>query len=206
MKTASSASRTCMASASAVEWTTTVWMPSSLQARNTRSAISPRLAMRIFWNILFDHHKRHAVFDRLRVLDEDRRHRAGARRWDLVHRLHGLDDEQRLSLLHLLANLYEGFCIRCRSKIGGANHGRGNCILAWIGRGRCRRRLVRRGGRGSRSLWRRRSGYGMNRRRLARYAQLQVTVLHLNLGQIGVVQYPRKVADELLVYAVCFCH
>src|ERR1700749_395587 len=51
MHTLSSASRTCMASASAVECTATVGMPSSLQARSTRSAISPRLAIRIFSNM-----------------------------------------------------------------------------------------------------------------------------------------------------------
>ncbi len=51
MHTLSSAKRTCMASASAVECTATVGMPSSLQARSTRRAISPRLAMRIFSNI-----------------------------------------------------------------------------------------------------------------------------------------------------------
>src|SRR5690242_6854226 len=51
MHTLSSASRTCIASASAVECTATVGMPSSLQARSTRSAISPRLAMRILSNI-----------------------------------------------------------------------------------------------------------------------------------------------------------
>src|SRR5258707_15473202 len=51
MQTLSSASRTCMASASAVECTATVGMPRSLQARNTRNAISPRLAIRIFSNM-----------------------------------------------------------------------------------------------------------------------------------------------------------
>src|SRR5262245_63018532 len=51
MHTLSSASRTCMASPSAVECTATVWMPSSWQARSTRSAISPRLAIRILSNI-----------------------------------------------------------------------------------------------------------------------------------------------------------
>src|SRR5256714_10139982 len=51
MQTLSSASRTCIASASAVEWTATVAMPSSLQARSTRSAISPRLAIRILSNM-----------------------------------------------------------------------------------------------------------------------------------------------------------
>ena len=38
-------------SASAVEWTATVPMPNSRQARITRSAISPRLATRILLNI-----------------------------------------------------------------------------------------------------------------------------------------------------------
>src|SRR5580658_5649444 len=99
MQTLSSASRTCMASASAVECTATVGMPSSLHARRTRSAISPRLAIRILSNIstleansewqiasrgrgpsfgirhsLFaslDDHQRLAVFDRLTVLDQN---------------------------------------------------------------------------------------------------------------------------------------
>ena len=50
-QTLSSASLTCIASLSAVEWIATVAMPISLQARMMRSAISPRLAMRIFSNI-----------------------------------------------------------------------------------------------------------------------------------------------------------
>src|SRR5215813_13597066 len=58
MHTLSSASRTCMASASAVECTATVGMPSSLQARKTRNAISPRLAMRIFSNMWSDQTRR----------------------------------------------------------------------------------------------------------------------------------------------------
>src|SRR5262249_51039889 len=135
MHTLSSASRTCMASASAVECTATAGMPSSLHARSTRSAISPRLAMRILSNITFtrharpcarhprlaytktqktwmagtspamtggkgtasrslDDHQRLAVFDRLTVLEQNLRHRAGARGGDLVERLHRLDDQQ----------------------------------------------------------------------------------------------------------------
>ncbi len=46
MQTDSSASRTYLASRSASEWTTTVLMPISRQARWMRSAISPRLAIR----------------------------------------------------------------------------------------------------------------------------------------------------------------
>ncbi len=51
MQTDSSARRTYLASRSASECTTTVLMPSSRQARWTRSAISPRLAIRIFSNM-----------------------------------------------------------------------------------------------------------------------------------------------------------
>src|SRR5438128_6643250 len=46
MQTSSSAYRTCSASRSASECTATVFSPISLQARMTRRAISPRLAMR----------------------------------------------------------------------------------------------------------------------------------------------------------------
>src|SRR5262252_2081667 len=99
MQTLSSAKRTCIASSSAVECTATVAMPSSLQARSTRSAISPRLAMRILSNILagsglasFDDHERLAVFHRLAVVDEDLDHGSWPRRRDLVHRLHRLDN------------------------------------------------------------------------------------------------------------------
>src|SRR3954462_11688525 len=51
MHTSSSAKRTCSDSRSASEYTATVWMPSSRQARMTRSAISPRLAIRTFLNM-----------------------------------------------------------------------------------------------------------------------------------------------------------
>src|SRR5207247_499254 len=50
MHRCSSASRTCRASLSTSEWTATLRMPSSLQARMTRTAISLRLATRIFLN------------------------------------------------------------------------------------------------------------------------------------------------------------
>src|SRR5438477_8709428 len=51
MQTASSASSTWRARRSASEYTATVRMPSRRAVRMTRQAISPRLAMRIFWNI-----------------------------------------------------------------------------------------------------------------------------------------------------------
>src|SRR5262245_61819536 len=52
MHQASSANLTCKASRSATECTATVLMPSSRQAQMTRQAISPRLAIRTFLNIL----------------------------------------------------------------------------------------------------------------------------------------------------------
>src|ERR671920_804170 len=100
MQIASSAMRTCMASASAVECTATDWMPISRQARTTRSAISPRLAIRILSNIAsLDDHQGGAVFDRRAVLDEDALDHARVRRGDLVHGFHGLDDEERVAAL-----------------------------------------------------------------------------------------------------------
>src|SRR5438477_6838833 len=100
MQTLSSARRTCMASASAVEWIATVAMPISLQARLMRSAISPRLAMRIFSNIRsIDDAQRLAELDRLGIVDANFADRAAARRGDRIHRLHRLDDEQRVAFL-----------------------------------------------------------------------------------------------------------
>src|SRR4051794_23185160 len=128
MQTLSSASRTCMASASAVECTATVAMPSSLAARRMRSAISPRLAIRILSNIrLLDHQERLAIFDRRAVLDKNRRDRARARRDDLVEGLHGFDEENLLARLHLRSDLDEGFGFRGRLAEGGADHGRKHC-------------------------------------------------------------------------------
>src|SRR6202020_3683803 len=137
MQTLSSESRTCMASASAVECTATVAMPSSLHARRIRSAISPRLAIRILSNmlsqtmsgeqpvaLLLDNHQRFAELDRLAVLDENLRHGARARGWNLVHRLHGFDDQQRLADRHLAADFDERLGAGLGSPIGGADHRR----------------------------------------------------------------------------------
>src|SRR5688572_33113476 len=109
MQTLSSARRTHMAPVSASECTATVAMPISLPARCTRSAISPRLAMRIFSNIgLLDDRERFAELHRLGVLHEDLDHLARARRRDRVHGLHRLDDEQGLAGLHGVADVHEG--------------------------------------------------------------------------------------------------
>src|SRR5258706_7387657 len=100
MHTDSSASFTYFASVSASEWTTTVRMPSSRQARWMRSAISPRLAIRIFSNTrLADDEEGLAVFDRLAVLDQDRLDGARGVGLDLVHQLHRLEDADRFACL-----------------------------------------------------------------------------------------------------------
>src|ERR1700752_4460910 len=107
MHTDSAASLTYVASVSASEWTTTVWMPISRQARWMRSAISPRLAIRTFSNIaeiLFDDHQRLAILHRLGVLDQDPHHRACFRRLDRIESLHGFDDQQRLARRHPVAD------------------------------------------------------------------------------------------------------
>src|SRR3546814_3248750 len=88
MQTDSSARRTCMASASAVECTATVLIPISRQARWIRSAISPRLAIRTFSNTgtSLQDHQGLAELDRLAVVDQHRLDGAGAGRGDRVHR------------------------------------------------------------------------------------------------------------------------
>src|SRR5215472_3504020 len=95
-----------------------------------RSAISPRLAMRIFSNIaaripaLFEDHEGLAELDGAAILDEDAGEPAGARRADLVHHLHRLDDEDDLPLRDVVAELDESRRLRGRGEIGGADHRR----------------------------------------------------------------------------------
>src|SRR5882757_6116348 len=102
MQTAASASRTCMASLSAVECTATVWMPISRQARWMRSAISPRLAIRTLSNIASDRillhdHQGLAEPHRLGDVDQDPRNRAGLGGIDRSERDHCFDDQQGLA-------------------------------------------------------------------------------------------------------------
>src|SRR5438046_10419631 len=91
MQIASSAEWTGRLCASASLYTTTLWIPSSRQARMTRSAISPRFAMRILSNeiecLLQRRRVRHVRRPRV---GEDRLHEAGAH----VARAH-LDERRR---------------------------------------------------------------------------------------------------------------
>src|SRR3954463_2321054 len=121
MQSDSSANRTWSEWTSAVEWTATVLIPSSRAARMTRSAISPRLAMRILENIStppascgLETEERFSVLDRAPVLDEDLDEASRFVRLDLVHELHRLDDAEDLPLLNHRAHLHE------RRVVGGS--------------------------------------------------------------------------------------
>src|SRR5512140_2294204 len=114
MQMASSAKRTCSELRSASLYTATALIPSSLQAQMTRSAISPRFAIRIFLNMdervvlpLSDGEKRLAVFHRLPVLDQFLDDLAAGVGLDLVHQLHRLHDAQHLSGLYVVSRLHE---------------------------------------------------------------------------------------------------
>src|SRR3982751_453345 len=100
MQTSSSAKRTCREFSSASEYTATVRIPSSRQAQMMRRAISPRLAIRIFLNMVAcssrgrwrsggpDREQPLSVLDRLAVLDVGAHELAVVFRRDLVHQLH----------------------------------------------------------------------------------------------------------------------
>src|SRR4051812_6421184 len=108
MQTVSSARRTCIASASAVECTATVLMPISWHARWMRSAISPRFAIRSFWIFIgpvsADDRERLIELDRLAVADEEFLDHSALGRGDRVHDLHRLDDQQGVAGLHRVAD------------------------------------------------------------------------------------------------------
>src|SRR2546426_11864931 len=96
----------------------TVWMPSSRHAQMILSAISPRLAIRIFLNMersgdgsrrrrLPDLEQRLSVLHRLAVRHQHLQDLSVAVRFDLVHELHRLDDADHLSLLDPATDLDE---------------------------------------------------------------------------------------------------
>src|SRR5579862_5299059 len=103
-------------------------MPSSCNARITRTAISPRFATRTRLNIerpavqRFELEEQLAVFDGLRVPDVDRAHDALDLGLDLVHQLHRLEDAERLPGRDRIALFDERGRTRLRRAIEGADH------------------------------------------------------------------------------------
>src|SRR5258708_23395497 len=184
MHTDSSASFTYLASVSASEYTTTVRMPISRPARWMRSAISPRLAIRIFSNTLAENEERLPVLHRLAVFHKPRLHHAGGVGLDLVHELNRLDDANRLAFLDGLADLDKGFGVGRRRTVEGTAHGGLHDVtfLAWLGFGH--RRRWRGGGRKP-SLWSRtRAERGSRRRGDAHRPALDDLHLLLALGDL----------------------
>src|ERR1700761_4894267 len=112
MQIASSAKRTWRLLRSASEYTATVRMPSSRQAEITRSAISPRFAIRTFLNMPTSlprpyREQRLTVFHGLPVLSEDLHHFTGNVALDLVHELHGFHDAHPLANGDGVTHLHE---------------------------------------------------------------------------------------------------
>src|SRR3990170_4575667 len=186
MQMDSSASRTGSEPASACEWATTVRMPISRQVRRMRSAISPRLAMRILWNMVFSallaalhEEERLAELDGLGVLDEDLQDAARHLGLDLVHELHRLDDAEGLPLLDRVALADEWCRLGARSAVEGADHGRldGHRAGGGFGGALGAFRLGQRGGRGG--------GLRRDRGRVPPDdAHAETRALHLELRQV----------------------
>src|SRR6516164_5740064 len=98
MHTASSAKRTCRELRSASEYTATLAIPNSLQAQMTRRAISPRLATRIFRNIVrrrltlpagSNPEQRLSILDGLPVFHKNAEYFSTDIRFNFVHQFHG---------------------------------------------------------------------------------------------------------------------
>src|ERR1700761_8258748 len=102
----------------------TVRRPISLQAQMTRSAISPRLAIRTLRIVRPEGKQRLAVLHRLAVLDEALDDLARAVALDFVHQLHRFDDAEHLPWFHAIADLDEGSGARRRRLVEGADDGR----------------------------------------------------------------------------------
>src|SRR5512143_489321 len=138
----SSAARTWRLLASASEWMATVLMPSSLQARMTRNAISPRLAIKTFLNTQWlrypieggklgggfrvDEKERLAILDGLGAFHQNLCHAPVHLRLTLVHQLHGFDDTQDLTFFHVIPFFHVGVGIRRGRPVEGSHDWRGD--------------------------------------------------------------------------------
>src|SRR5215211_1928684 len=108
----------------------TDFTPSSRQARTTRSAISPRFAIRTFSNtptrLLADRlqvHQHLLVLDRISVLDQDLDDAPALARTHLVHQLHRLDDAHGLADVDDVALLHERLGAGLRGPVEGPDEG-----------------------------------------------------------------------------------
>src|SRR5215471_8555301 len=132
MQIDSSAMRTGRELVSGWEWAITVRMPISRQVRRIRSAISPRLAMRILWNMgavrpLLERLQQEqglAELDGLSVVDEDLDDAPADLCVDLVHELHGLDHAEGLPFFDGVTLADERSRLRAGGAVEGPDHGR----------------------------------------------------------------------------------
>src|SRR5580692_2395889 len=107
----------------------------------TRTAISPRLAMRIFLNRT-DGKKSLPVLYRLAVHHEPAFHDARCLSLNLIHEFHGLDDAQYLSGLDALAHAHKRRRARRGRFIESADDGRFDQSKGRVGTTRLGRWLV----------------------------------------------------------------
>src|SRR6476469_8505103 len=110
-------------------------MPSSCSARITRTAISPRFAIRTRLNTAsegvqgprehrLEVEERLAELDGLSILDVDRADNAFDLGLDLVHQLHRLEDAERLARRDGVADLDEGRRTRLSRPVEDPDHRR----------------------------------------------------------------------------------
>src|SRR5579859_3492693 len=94
-------------------------MPRSLQAQITRTAISPRLALKIFSNMSTGTNCEQclAVLYSPAVLHQLGYDCSGGLRLDFVHELHRFDDAQHLAGLHAVTHLHERWIAWLRSVV-----------------------------------------------------------------------------------------
>src|SRR6266849_6414581 len=187
MQTDSSAKRTGRESASAVEWAITVRIPISRHARMTRSAISPRLAMRILWNISrgsaqrLHQEERLPELDGLAVLDDDLGDASRHLGLDFVYQLHRLDDADDLPLLDHVALGHERWGVGLGGAVERADHRRLHREQMRGGLHALRGGLLERGRDRGSGLD---AGPGGGRRVLPDDADPGARTLHLELGQV----------------------
>src|SRR5882724_7292812 len=131
ISTHSSASRTASESLSALLWACTVARPNSRAARTTRTAISPRLAIRSLWIVMdgskasnLDLSDRLAGHHRLFILGEEAYDLAGCARLHLVERLHDFDEADGVLLRDRVAVGFVDRLVRRRLAVEYAWEGR----------------------------------------------------------------------------------